>query len=134
MLGGVVVLQLQRKAVGKTTCFGHLVGGKQAARHRNLKILARLAWRVGGKRQFHLRLMRKRAGGAGQDLFKMFKRGFVRHQSGNLLHTAAISSFVGLTGARSVKTCACLVTTRSPVVRAPFTTAAKSLHTARLRR
>ena len=134
MARGIMVLELQGETIGKATCFGHLLWRQQPAGHGHFKIFARLRRRVGGERKFNLRLMRECAGRAGQDLFELFKWRFVRHQSATRLHAAAMSAFVGLTGARSVKTCACAVATRSSVVRAPLTTAAKSLHTARLRK
>ena len=77
--GGVMMLQPQRKAVGKATRLGDLIGRKQTARHGYLEILARLAWRIGGEGQFYLRLMRERTGSAGQHLLKLFQRGFVGH-------------------------------------------------------
>ena len=79
MARDVVVLELQRKTVGKPTRFGDLLRRQQTSRHRNLEILASLAGRVGGESKFHLGLMRKRPRRSGQDRFKMFKGCLVGH-------------------------------------------------------
>jgi hypothetical protein len=79
MARSIMMFQLHCKAVGKSPCFGHLIGGKQATRHWNLKIFPSLAWRIGGEGQFDLRLMRKCAGCARQNLLKLLKGGFMRH-------------------------------------------------------
>ena len=79
MACSIMMFQLQCKAVGKSPCFGHLIGGEQPARHWNLEIFASLAWRIGGEGQFDFRLMRKCAGCARQNLLKLLKGGFMRH-------------------------------------------------------
>ncbi len=134
MAGGIVMLELERKTVGKAARLGNLLGRQQSARHRHLEILAHLSRRIGGEGQFDLGFMRQSTRGAGQNLLELLQRRFTGHYSTAILHAAATASLVGLAVSWSLNTCAFGVGRRPSPVREPFTTAAKSLQTAILRR
>ena len=77
MHGLIMMAQLQRETIGKATRLCHLLFRQISRRKRHAKICTASCWRIRAPGNFHFRLARNCAAGAGQHMFEFVKGGFV---------------------------------------------------------